>query len=156
MHLKKGLFIEKYPDGAVEVNDSDDGRNGAYILTSDEWVSAIAEVADGYEDPSEAVRFAQAFHDGSVRELLHALELILAEPHGCPFCDSGKLRKPMNPAKGHTADCGFDAAQRVVAKLGVPFPHIMRLSKLANTTCAVDNVDDGDTRGIAFAECEDA
>jgi hypothetical protein len=49
-------------------------------------------------------------------DLLYALELILAEPFGCPFCDSGKLRKPKDPAKGHTDDCGFDVARRAIAK----------------------------------------
>jgi hypothetical protein len=117
MHVKSGLFIEQYPDGAVEIEDTTDGRNGAYLLSNSEWVSAIAEVANGYSDPAEAVRFAQAFHDGSVRRLLYALELILAEPHGCPFCDSGKLRKPIDPTKGHTDDCGFDAARQAIAKL---------------------------------------
>ncbi len=41
-----------------------------------------------------------------------ALLAIQAEPYGCPFCDSGKLR---NPTKGHTAECGYlkmDAALR--------------------------------------------
>ena len=37
-----------------------------------------------------------------------ALRAILAEPYGCPFCDSGKLR---NPTKGHTDKCGFGLAQ---------------------------------------------
>jgi hypothetical protein len=37
-----------------------------------------------------------------------ALEEILAEPYGCVFCDSGKLR---NPTKGHTTECGFGLAQ---------------------------------------------
>lgn len=46
--------------------------------------------------------------------LRYALELILAEPHGCAFCDSGKLRNPNNPAKGHTDECGFDAAHRAL------------------------------------------
>ena len=76
MHVKKGLFIEKYPDGAVAVNDSDDGRNGAYILTSDEWISAIAEVADGYPDAATAVAAARDFHEGRGSAL--ALEAITA------------------------------------------------------------------------------
>ena len=37
-----------------------------------------------------------------------ALRAILAEPYGCVFCDSGKLR---NLAKGHTAECCFGLAQ---------------------------------------------
>jgi len=35
------------------------------------------------------------------------LAAIVAEPHGCVFCDSGKLR---NPQKGHTPECGFERA----------------------------------------------
>lgn len=42
-----------------------------------------------------------------------ALLAILADPHGCPFCDSGKLR---NPNKGHTDECGFALAQAALAK----------------------------------------
>lgn len=40
-----------------------------------------------------------------------ALLRLLAEPHGCPFCDSGKLR---NPAKDHTDDCPYKVAATVV------------------------------------------
>ena len=76
MHVKQGLFIEKYLDGAVEVNDSDDGRNGAYILSSDEWISAIAEVASGYPDPAAAVAAARDFHEGRGSAL--ALEAVTA------------------------------------------------------------------------------
>lgn len=38
------------------------------------------------------------------KEIEAAGRRILAEPFGCPFCDSGKLR---NPAKNHLEDCGF-------------------------------------------------
>lgn len=41
-----------------------------------------------------------------------ALEAILQEPYGCPFCNSGKLR---NPLKGHTDDCGYALAQAALA-----------------------------------------
>lgn len=37
-----------------------------------------------------------------------ALEAILRDPHGCPFCDSGKLR---NSAKDHAAGCGYALAR---------------------------------------------
>ncbi len=36
-----------------------------------------------------------------------ALRRILDEPHGCRFCDSGKLR---NPLGGHDDDCGYEMA----------------------------------------------
>jgi hypothetical protein len=40
-----------------------------------------------------------------------ALLWILAEPHGCAFCDSGKLR---NLNKGHDERCGFAKAQDLI------------------------------------------
>lgn len=43
--------------------------------------------------------------------MLTALQRILAEPYGCAFCDSGKLR---NPAKDHDENCGFALARAVV------------------------------------------
>lgn len=36
-----------------------------------------------------------------------ALLAIKRDPYGCPFCDSGKLRKPNDPNKGHNDDCGY-------------------------------------------------
>ena len=33
-----------------------------------------------------------------------AARAVLADPHGCVFCDSGKLR---NPTKTHELTCGF-------------------------------------------------
>lgn len=41
----------------------------------------------------------------------NALEAILADPYGCPFCDSGKLRG----TKPHDANCGFKMAQDALA-----------------------------------------
>lgn len=40
-----------------------------------------------------------------------ALRAILADPHGCRFCDYGKLRTPDNPAKGHDANCPWLLAE---------------------------------------------
>lgn len=66
------------------------------------------EVADALVElnPLDNVR-AEAPH------LLRALALILAEPYGCAFCDSGKLR---NPERGHADDCGFGVARAAVAR----------------------------------------
>lgn len=52
------------------------------------------------------IQHAQFRHDA-------ALRAIIADPYGCPFCDSGKLR---NPAKGHDSDCGFALADAVLTK----------------------------------------
>ena len=46
--------------------------------------------------------------------LVAALQELLLEPHGCPFCDSGTLR---NPAKGHTHECGFEMARKALAQV---------------------------------------
>lgn len=46
-------------------------------------------------------------------EMYEALQLILSEPHGCPMCDSGKLRNSANP---HFDDCGFARARAAIAK----------------------------------------
>lgn len=51
---------------------------------------------------SRVMRLAEANKD-----LTTALEAIIREPHGCPFCDSGKLR---NPNKDHTSNCGYALA----------------------------------------------
>lgn len=50
--------------------------------------------------------------NGREIEMRRALEALVAEPHGCVFCDSGKLR---NPNKPHAPDCGFDMAQTALA-----------------------------------------
>lgn len=42
-----------------------------------------------------------------LRRLERALTAILKDPHGCPFCDSGKLR---DTAKGHDPACGYALA----------------------------------------------
>jgi hypothetical protein len=42
-----------------------------------------------------------------------ALTRILAEPYGCAFCDSGKLR---NLNKDHDYDCGYAMARAVLGK----------------------------------------
>lgn len=49
---------------------------------------------------------------------IEALQAIVNNPDGCPFCDSGKLRTPNNPAKGHTETCGFAMAEDVLKKAG--------------------------------------
>ncbi len=72
-----------------------------YQAALDRWVDARSE--------------ALAAVGAGAAELpaLTALRAILAEPYGCVFCDSGKLR---NPAKPHEADCGFELAR--IAVLG--------------------------------------
>ena len=47
------------------------------------------------------------------REMKAALQAILADPYGCPFCDSGQLR---NPERGHRPECGYRMAKRVMGE----------------------------------------
>jgi hypothetical protein len=47
------------------------------------------------------------------QKLALAIEAILADPDGCPMCDSGKLR---NPGKPHWPECGFDQAAKALAE----------------------------------------
>jgi len=66
------------------------------------------------EDMERVKKFYEARHDrmiGYLNAAEHALRLILADPHGCAYCDSGKLR---NPAKGHDVVCGYLVANRVL------------------------------------------
>lgn len=57
----------------------------------------------------------QPLTGGNESGMRKALEAILKEPHGCPFCDSGKLRTPNNPAKDHDPDCGFLLAKAALS-----------------------------------------
>jgi hypothetical protein len=61
--------------------------------------------------------------DAEIAQLRQALEAILAEPHGCVFCDSGLLRCD-NPnfksfykgeRKEHESDCGFAMARAALS-----------------------------------------
>ncbi len=47
-----------------------------------------------------------------VMQLESVLKTILAEPHGCPMCDSGKLRS----RKPHWDACGFGQARKALGE----------------------------------------
>jgi hypothetical protein len=73
---------------------------------------AVDAAADEIERLQDDVLFgALERASAEVNELRAALAAILAEPFGCVFCDSGKLR---NPAKPHEAGCGFMLAERAL------------------------------------------
>lgn len=74
-------------------------------------VSMLKGLAKGLGLPATSV-FAAALGQED-RSLRAALERILAEPYGCSFCDSGKLR---NPVKPHEEDCGFAMAAAALAR----------------------------------------
>lgn len=60
-----------------------------------------------------AVKGRQDFRT-TMRRYRDALRAILAEPHGCQFCDSGKLR---NSEKPHDPNCGFLQASEALQPL---------------------------------------
>jgi hypothetical protein len=49
-------------------------------------------------------------------DLLAACEAVISNPYGCPFCDSGTLRTPNNPAKDHNPDCPYVLLRAAVRK----------------------------------------
>ncbi len=49
-------------------------------------------------------------------DLLEGLTALLADPYGCRFCDSGRLRTPNHPGKGHDATCGFVLAHAAIER----------------------------------------
>jgi len=77
------------------------------------------------------VQSLEEVHDSNIRPLRNALKAIMAEPHGCVFCDSGKLR---NPNKDHDPACGYALA---LDALGEAKRDAMNLAfKIANETPA--------------------
>jgi hypothetical protein len=94
-------------------------------MTSDENKSN-SELAAGVMSPvldAAARRLVQVLDEidkTRVAPLEKALKAIIADPSGCVFCDSGKLR---NPAKGHDGSCGYYMAEQVlVAPCGMTNP----------------------------------
>jgi len=71
-----------------------------------------------YGDPS----LAKARRNLSARDLyaiaghirgpyVNVIRALLKDPHGCRFCDYGKLRTPDDPTKGHDSDCPYLRAE---------------------------------------------
>jgi len=61
------------------------------------------------------VQVLEEFDRTQVKPLEDALKAILADPTGCAFCDSGRLRSPV---KGHDRECGFRMAEEVLKSGG--------------------------------------
>lgn len=80
------------------------------------WAFADAAVSVLVGHPKLAALSAPSqAQAGGVRE---ALQAILKDPHGCAFCDSGKLRRSVaDPSKlcEHDERCGFKLAQKALA-----------------------------------------
>lgn len=66
---------------------------------------------------ADAARRHAARYEEAARHmalLAAALERLLAEPHGCRFCDSGTLRRP---GREHDRECGYAMARRALQGL---------------------------------------
>lgn len=65
-------------------------------------------------DPAKPVNHPEQIAEWRklARQLETALRAILAEPYGCRFCDSGKLR---DAKKAHESGCGYGVAEAVLA-----------------------------------------
>lgn len=85
------------------------------MANSNDMVSRVESMASGSAtwDLSDNDLKALKFVLEERAALWAALKAILDEPHGCPMCDSGKLR---NPDKEHFDECGYLLARAAIAK----------------------------------------
>lgn len=70
-----------------------------------------ADVAIKDGDSVEAMIVAHERSRARVVELEAAIVALLAEPYGCPMCDSGKLR---TPRKEHWDTCPYKRAKALL------------------------------------------
>lgn len=74
-------------------------------ITASRTFTILSDLQSGTRDVVDASLCA---------EFEAALRAILADPYGCPFCDSGKLR---NPTKEHDEACGYCLAAEALNPL---------------------------------------
>jgi hypothetical protein len=100
-------------------HDTSPRTDAAALSALVERLRDIAEAPDGAALARQAGPVTHAAHEAAdtidrlTRErdtLRRALEAVLREPHGCPMCDSGKLR---NPDKAHWPECPYLAANQL-------------------------------------------
>lgn len=109
--LGEQAFVALGPDGYPQ--DMTNAQRlvacwNACLDVSTEWLETQKRIV--LLGPPIADRFSEL--ERELAEARHALEAILADPYGCRFCDSGKLR---NADKGHDPECGYALAQRATA-----------------------------------------
>jgi hypothetical protein len=84
----------------------------------EKWVRTIIP-GETAKIPIRSVRVIQAIKSEfeslqkENAELKDVIRTFLKEPYGCPFCDSGILRKPNNPEKDHDDTCAFKMAAKL-------------------------------------------
>lgn len=79
---------------------------------ADEWHLFLCERLDNRASHPNALTFVAVQIAEAIDARNNAISAILADPHGCVFCDSGKLR---NPTKDHTPECGYSLARALSA-----------------------------------------
>lgn len=103
----KGVTLEQVMAAVDEYAGLRAGEENSTTDITPDIDAARARVASLLaEAPAQPVGLTEA--------AIAACAAVVDEPHGCVFCDSGKLR---NPAKPHEEDCGFALAAGVVAFL---------------------------------------
>lgn len=100
--------------GRSDMSTIVDGFDSKWVYAGDKYVAVAsgANVSEWDEVMANARLIAAA------PEMLDALRALMAEPHGCTHCDSGKLRKPVHKydEPGHQPDCPYQKALDAIAK----------------------------------------
>ena len=109
---KAEALCEKY-HAVLREKGAGEGDIGELLETVDELNAKRASLVKAQ------ISLGRVIGDNMLRG--RALRRLLREPYGCPFCDSGKLRRPNNPEKGHDEDCGFAMATQALANTA-PYP----------------------------------
>lgn len=96
--------------------------NSIFIRSDSELVTICEMMKSDIGDDPEALAAARS--DAKLLaagpDLLAVVERLLAEPHGCPFCDSGELRKRVDGREQfHDEQCAWRMASDALAKLEV-------------------------------------
>lgn len=101
--VKACAYHGKLADSLAEAQSRYEGAN-AHCATLGEQAEKLDAEAQRWADRYEKLRVYAGLYE-------RALRAILADPHGCRFCDSGKLR---NPEKDHDETCGYKLAQEAM------------------------------------------
>ena len=104
-----GQGLTKNPDDAHRFSRKEAEREMALRYNSRCEMHPVGET----DAPNLERELERAHEEWATEALAYegALRAILRDPHGCRFCDSGKLR---NPEKGHDAECGYALAEAVL------------------------------------------
>lgn len=99
-----------YTPGPWQVNPRMEG----HVFAGDVLIAGCMGHSRNFDDNGlREQQIANARLVAAAPDLYEALKAIEADPHGCPMCDSGKLR---NPDKEHWDRCGYPKLAAALAK----------------------------------------